>query len=66
MAKLLTIKEASKWASNYLKKQVTPSNISYLIQYGRVPKICNTGNTQVAKEELMKYYEQNNSTKEER
>jgi len=27
---LLTTKEASKWASDYLKKNVTTSNISYL------------------------------------
>ncbi|MFA8343820.1 MAG: DNA methyltransferase [Rhodothermaceae bacterium] len=66
MQELLTIKEASKWASNYLQKQITPSNISYLIQYGRVSKIGDNGNTQVSKEELLKYYEQNNSTKEER
>ncbi len=66
MQELLTIKEASKWASNFLQKQVTPSNISYLIQYGRVQKIGDNGNTQVSKEELIKYYEQHNSTKEER
>ena len=36
---ILTIKEASDWASKYLGKTVTPSNISYLIQYGRVTKI---------------------------
>ena len=29
---LMTIKEASNWASEYLGKQVTTSNISYLIQ----------------------------------
>ena len=66
MPELLTIKEASKWATNYLKKQVTPSNISYLIQYGRVPKIGNNGSTQVNKDNLLKYYKQNNRTKEER
>ena len=66
MPELLTIKEASKWASEYLKKQVTTSNISYLIQYGRVSKIGDNGSTQVAKEELLKYYQQNNKTKEER
>jgi hypothetical protein len=30
----LTIKEASVWATNHLGKNVTTSNISYLIQYG--------------------------------
>ena len=66
MPELLTIKEASKWATNYLKKQVTTSNISYLIQYGRVSKIGDNGSTQVLKEDLLKYYQQNNKTKEER
>ena len=32
---LLTINEASDWATKYLKKKVSPSNISYLIQYGK-------------------------------
>ena len=66
MHELLTIKEASKWATNYLNKQVTTSNISYLIQYGRVPKIGNNGSTLVDKNDLLEYYKQNNRTKEER
>ena len=36
---LLTIKEASIWATNHLQKNVTTSNISYLIQYGRIRRI---------------------------
>ena len=32
MAELLSIKEASQWATEYLEKNVTTSNISYLIQ----------------------------------
>jgi len=39
MSELLSIKEASQWASEYLNKNVTPSNISYLVQYGRIKKI---------------------------
>ena len=35
---LLTIKEASVWASKHLNRQVTTSNISYLIQYGKIKK----------------------------
>ncbi|MFV0531227.1 MAG: DNA methyltransferase [Flavobacteriales bacterium] len=66
MLELLTIKEASSWATSYLKKEVTPSNISYLIQYGRVPKIGENGNTRVAKKDLLSYYEKNNQTKEVR
>jgi site-specific DNA-methyltransferase (adenine-specific)/site-specific DNA-methyltransferase (cytosine-N4-specific) len=33
---LLTIKEASEWATSHTGKSVTTSNISYLIQYGRI------------------------------
>ena len=66
MPELLTIKEASKWATNYLKKRVTPSNISYLIQYGIVPRIGDNGTTQVDKADLLEYYKNNNKTKEER
>ena len=39
MPELLSIKEASLWATEYLDKNVTTSNISYLIQYGRIRKI---------------------------
>jgi hypothetical protein len=53
---LLTIKQASDWASDYLKKSVTPSNISYLIQYGRVKKISSNGNTLIDKQDLIEYY----------
>jgi DNA modification methylase len=56
MPELLTIKEASQWATEYLDKNVTTSNISYLIQYGRVRKIGDNGATQVLKEDLVEYY----------
>jgi hypothetical protein len=55
-ANLLTIKQASEWASEYLKKNVTTSNISYLIQYGRIRKVGENGNTYIDKNELIKYY----------
>lgn len=57
MTELLTIKEASQWASQHLKKNVTPSNISYLIQYGKVKKYGENGNTSVNKYDLIQYYE---------
>ncbi len=37
-SKLLTIKEARELATKFLGKTVTTSNISYLIQYGRIKK----------------------------
>lgn len=54
---LLTIKEASAWATDYLGKSVTPSNIAYLINYGRVNKIGENGNVFVSKQNLIEYYE---------
>ncbi len=54
---LLDIKQASVWATEFLGKTVTPSNISYLINYGRVPKIGANGGTVIAKQDLIDYYE---------
>ncbi len=53
---LLNMEEASNWATEYLRKTVTTSNISYLIQYGRIKKIGINGMTQVSKQELINYY----------
>ncbi len=53
---LMTISDASKWATEYLKKNVTSSNISYLITYGRVDKHVEDGVTKVSKEDLVEYY----------
>ncbi|MDX9703894.1 MAG: DNA methyltransferase [Candidatus Auribacterota bacterium] len=55
-SELLTIKEASEWASQYLKKNVSVSNISYLIQYGCISKIGNNGSILVSVDDLKKYY----------
>ncbi len=54
---LLTTKEACAWATEYLGKTVTASNISYLIQYGRVKKYGNNGVAKVSKKELVNYYD---------
>ncbi|MDR1478912.1 MAG: hypothetical protein LBJ00_08215 [Planctomycetaceae bacterium] len=62
--KLLTIKEASEWASKHIGKNVTPSNISYLIQYGRIKKIGNNGTTQVSQNDLIQYYQSYNDSRE--
>ncbi len=64
MADLLTIKEASKWASNQFNKNITTSNISYLIQYGKVKKYSNNGNTVIDKSELINYYKTSNGQRE--
>ncbi|MEA3494819.1 MAG: DNA methyltransferase [Bacteroidota bacterium] len=64
MTELLTIKEASLWASNHLSKNVTTSNISYLIQYGKVKKYGDNGTTAVNKYDLLDYYKSYNGQRE--
>ncbi|PKQ65303.1 MULTISPECIES: DNA methyltransferase [Raineya] len=54
---LFTIREAADFASKYINKNVTVSNITYLLNYGRVPKVDNNGLTLISKQELIKYYE---------
>jgi len=58
-SQLLSIKEASSWASELLQRKVSEANISYLIQYGRVKKIGENGSTQIYKHDLEEYYNQN-------
>jgi hypothetical protein len=64
MAELLNIKEASEWATQYLGKDVTPSNISYLIQYGRIKKIGENGSTQISQKDLLNYYKSYHGSRE--
>lgn len=64
MTDLLTIKQASDWATEYLKKDVTTSNIQYLIQYGRITKLSDNGSILISKEELIKYYKSFNGNRE--
>lgn len=61
---LLNIKEASDWATLHLGKKVTTSNISYLIQYGRIKKNGENGDIQILKEDLINYYKSYNSQRE--
>lgn len=60
----LLIKEASIWATNYVGKNITPSNISYLIQYGRIRKIGHNGSTCVSIDDLRNYYDSFNGIRE--
>ena len=58
MKNLVSIQEASKWASQHIGKHVTTSNISYLVQYGRIAKQGNgNGSIHIDIEELKKYYQ---------
>ena len=61
---LVSIPEASKWATDYLEKEVSPTNISYLVQYGKVKKHGENGSTLVDLSDLKKYYESYNGNRE--
>ncbi|MBI2597242.1 site-specific DNA-methyltransferase [Candidatus Daviesbacteria bacterium] len=60
----VTIKEASRWASEFLKKEVSESNISYLIQYGKVRKHNGGSNVLVDIDDLRGYYESSRGERE--
>jgi DNA modification methylase len=62
--KLLTIKQASEWATKHTRRTVTTANISYLIQYGRIKKNEENGTTQVAMQDLISYYKSFNRQRE--
>ena len=61
---LVSLPDASKWASDYLDKEVSPTNISYLVQYGKVKKHGENGSTLVDLGDLKKYYESYNGKRE--
>ncbi|MCG2041633.1 DNA methyltransferase [Staphylococcus hominis] len=60
----LTIKEAAQFITEYLNenhkinKIVKPSNVSYLVQYGRINKYKEANRIYVDIEELKEYYDQ--------
>lgn len=60
----VNIQEASRFASDYISKNVTASNINYLIQYGRIKKFGENGSTLVSLEELKQYYNSLNGDRE--
>jgi len=57
---LLTLKQASQWASDFLNRNVTTANISYLIQYGQIEPVLKNGTTLVSLDSLEEYYGQSN------
>ncbi len=63
---LVSIPEASKWATDYLTKEISPTNISYLVQYGKVKKHGENGFTLVDLSDLKKYYESYTGKRETR
>jgi len=66
MNQLLTIREATKWAARFLQKQVSTSNISYLVQYGRIRKFGENGEVLINIVDLENYYKSHYHTKEDK
>lgn len=54
--KMLTITQASKWASEQTKRNVTPANISSLIKYGSIVAVNKNGSLVIHISDLKKYY----------
>ncbi len=63
----VSIDEASNWASDYTRKNVTKSNISYLVQYGRINKyLDDSDRVVVSLDELKMYYDATIMSKKDR
>jgi len=62
--KLLNIDEAAAFASRLLAREISPTNISYLIQYGKIKKYGENGSVQINVEELKEYYKSRNGRRE--
>ena len=55
-SQILTVNQASRWASERTGRKVTTSNITYLINYGRIPKVDADGALMVRVADLERYY----------
>ncbi len=53
----MTVAQASKWASERTGRKVTTSNITYLVNYGRIQKVDNNGVIMVLVADLERYYQ---------
>jgi hypothetical protein len=61
---LLTIQEATQWATEYLNRDISASNISYLVQYGKVKKYGDNGSTKINLDDLKGYYKSHQGKRE--
>lgn len=61
---LISIREASEFASKLLDREISTLNISYLVQYGKVQKFNDNGSTLIDIDDLKKYYNSLNGTRE--
>lgn len=61
---LVTIKRASQWARDYLRREISETNISYLIQYGKIRKHSGNGVILIDIKDLEKYYNSYHGSRE--
>lgn len=65
MSMLLSIAQASEFASKHTQKKVSESNITYLLQYGRIDKVAgDNGETLIDSDQLLSYYKLSKGLKE--
>ena len=57
-ADLMTPRQASLWATDFVKKEITSSNVTYLVRYGRVRNHGEGANILVSQTELRDYYDE--------
>ncbi len=62
----LTLREASFWAKNFLKRDISESNISYLIQYGKIKKYNKFNSLCVNIDDLKEYYQSQHLLREKK
>lgn len=55
MRELITIKEASNFASKHITKDLSASNMTYLLNYGNLEKIGDNGTSLASKTSLIEY-----------
>ena len=53
----MSFAQASVWASNFTGRNVTPSNIAYLVNYGLITPVEDSGSFKVSVSELEQYYQ---------
>ena len=58
--KFISLKEAANWASEYLNRKMSISNMTYLLKYGILRKYGGNGNPLINIEELKNYYDLKN------
>lgn len=63
---LVTLLDASSFASKLLDRTITVNNISYLIQYGQLKNYGNNGSVLISTQELSGYYNKRIINKEDR